>query len=154
MNTVKMGLVPHETLWRCHGLAKSAGLISLAHTVADLVTAPPQAVLPYDLLEGLAAIADGRTKHVFNGSCPDKVEGNAVRDAECPACKVLLCLDASNESVKDNCGLPSAEEELKQLRAKSSVLSSIVDACLVAGYRGDTSVLDFIKEKLNPTQGT
>lgn len=47
-----------------------------------------------ELLSELVSIADGRIKHVFNGSCPDQVEGHAVRDDDCPACQVLKRFDA------------------------------------------------------------
>lgn len=177
MTATKMGLVPHETLWRCHGLAKSAGLISLSHVIADYIAAPAQAVLPNDLLEGLVAVAEGRISHVFNGACPDSVEGGAIRDAECPACQILLRVTSAgvrlDQSVvappSDNAGQvpfvalekPSAaavsqthpvptEDELKKLIGHSKVLSNIIDACFARGYKGDTSILDFVKEKLNP----
>jgi hypothetical protein len=47
-----------------------------------------------EILNDLASIADGRIKHVFNGSCPDEVEGHTVRDEDCPACQVLKRYDA------------------------------------------------------------
>lgn len=50
-------------------------------------------LVPAELLHDLEGIAVGRTVHVFNGSCPDQVEGEMVRDDECPACQVLLRLD-------------------------------------------------------------
>jgi hypothetical protein len=47
-----------------------------------------------DVLEQLRAIATGETQHVYNGLCPDQVEGPAVRDDACPACRVLLAADS------------------------------------------------------------
>lgn len=35
-------------------------------------------------------IATGKTPHVYNGMCPDSLEGHAVRDDECPACNAIL----------------------------------------------------------------
>lgn len=49
-------------------------------------------------MQSLTAIADGRIRHVFNGSCPDPVEGPSVRDDECPACKILSALDAAQRT--------------------------------------------------------
>lgn len=168
-----MGLVPHETLWRCHGLAKSAGLISLSHIIENHIAAPAQALLPHDLLESVVAVAEGRVSHVFNGACPDSVEGSAVRDADCPACQILLRVTSLDQgtisSSADNAGQgrsvalekPNAaavnlgqpvatEDELKTLITRSAVLSSIIDACFDSGFKGETSILDFVKEKLNP----
>jgi len=34
-------------------------------------------------------VATGKVKHVFNGLCPDEIEGPFVRDAACPACRML-----------------------------------------------------------------
>lgn len=42
------------------------------------------------LIEKLVKIATGELKHVYNGQCPDAVEGPLVRDPDCPACQVLL----------------------------------------------------------------
>lgn len=53
-----------------------------------------KSVVPAELVNDLEGIAVGRTAHVFNGSCPDQVEGEMVRDDECPACQILLRLDA------------------------------------------------------------
>lgn len=52
-----------------------------------------------ELVLDLEGIAVGRTAHVFNGSCPDQVEGEMVRDDECPACQILLRLDAHKGAV-------------------------------------------------------
>lgn len=48
-----------------------------------------------DLIEGLVKIATGELKHVYNGLCPDAVEGPLVRDPECPACQLLLTAERS-----------------------------------------------------------
>jgi hypothetical protein len=56
-------------------------------------------VVPAELIQELEGIAVGRTAHVFNGSCPDQVEGEIVRDDECPACQVLLRIDAHKRTV-------------------------------------------------------
>ncbi|MFJ7794634.1 hypothetical protein [Pseudomonas sp. NPDC096950] len=45
---------------------------------------------------------------------------------------------------------PELEQELQALRAESKVFATIVDVCFAAGFRGDTSVLDFIQSKLKP----
>jgi hypothetical protein len=56
-------------------------------------------VLPAELVNDLEGIAVGRTAHVFNGSCPDQVEGEMVRDDECPSCQILMRLDALKRAV-------------------------------------------------------
>lgn len=43
-----------------------------------------------DHIDGLTKIATGELRHVYNGECPDQVEGSKVRDPDCPACQVLL----------------------------------------------------------------
>ncbi|MGY4838020.1 hypothetical protein [Burkholderia pyrrocinia] len=47
-----------------------------------------------DVLQQLRAIATGELQHAYNGMCPDQVEGPAVRDEDCPACRALLAADA------------------------------------------------------------
>jgi hypothetical protein len=47
-----------------------------------------------ELLTKLREIATGEARHVYNGMCPDEIEGPTVRDDECPACRVLLAADA------------------------------------------------------------
>lgn len=37
----------------------------------------------------LAAVAAGTIRHIYNGDCPDDVEGPDARDPDCPACQVL-----------------------------------------------------------------
>lgn len=54
--------------------------------------------VPPELVHDLAGIAVGRIVHVFNGSCPDQVEGESARDDECPACRILLRVDALRTS--------------------------------------------------------
>jgi hypothetical protein len=66
--------------------------LALSHTSTSLV--------PAKLVHDLEGIAVGRTAHLFNGSCPDQVEGEMVRDDECPACQVLLQLDAHKRAVQ------------------------------------------------------
>lgn len=49
-----------------------------------------------DHIDGLTKIATGELRHVYNGECPDPVEGPKVRDPDCPACQVLLAATASS----------------------------------------------------------
>lgn len=51
--------------------------------------APPESV-PAELIQDLVGIAVGRIVHIYNGSCPDQIEGENVRDDECPACQILM----------------------------------------------------------------
>lgn len=44
-------------------------------------------------LSSLYAIATGQVQHVYNGLCPDGLEGPHVRDDECPACLLLIAAD-------------------------------------------------------------
>ncbi|MEX6780375.1 hypothetical protein [Pseudomonas aeruginosa] len=64
-----------------------------------MITRPAQAAetsngagMQFDLSLALALyhIATGQTPHAYNGMCPDALEGHAVRDDECPACKAIL----------------------------------------------------------------
>lgn len=43
-----------------------------------------------DPAKSLARVADGTVPHVFNGMCPDAVEGHDSRDPDCPACQALI----------------------------------------------------------------
>ena len=40
-------------------------------------------------MEELEAVATGQVLHIWNGSCPDAIEGYNVRDPGCPACRAL-----------------------------------------------------------------
>lgn len=40
-------------------------------------------------------IATGQIPHVYNGMRPDALEGHAVRDDECPACKAIIRFEES-----------------------------------------------------------
>lgn len=54
-----------------------------------------QVQIPDSVLAGLYAVSSGQVEHVFNGLCPDSVEGYEVRDDECPACIELIKADAA-----------------------------------------------------------
>ena len=43
----------------------------------------------------LCHVATGQTPHVYNGMCPDALEGHSVRDDECPACKAIMRFEES-----------------------------------------------------------
>lgn len=45
------------------------------------------------VIRDLAAVAVGNVKHVRNGACPDEIEGDKVRDRDCPACCALIAAD-------------------------------------------------------------
>lgn len=45
------------------------------------------------IIAQLVAVANGQVKHVYNGLCPDAVEGHNTRDDECPACRALIAAD-------------------------------------------------------------
>jgi nitrogen regulatory protein PII-like uncharacterized protein len=64
-----------------------------------MITSPEKAddtsncsVMPINLAMVMALyhIATGKTPHSYNGMCPDSLEGHAVRDDECPACKAIM----------------------------------------------------------------
>ena len=54
---------------------------------------PQPITLPLDVLAGLYAVGTGQVHHVFNGLCPDQLEGPLVRDEDCPACRALMAVD-------------------------------------------------------------
>lgn len=43
-----------------------------------------------DIAARLAKVADGSIPHIFNGMCPDAIEGHDSRDPDCPACQLLI----------------------------------------------------------------
>lgn len=45
--------------------------------------------------DDLIKVATGQVRHLYNGECPDEVEGPNVRDPDCPACQVLLAAATS-----------------------------------------------------------
>lgn len=40
-------------------------------------------------LRDLIAVAEDRMPHLYQGRCPDRVEGPESRDPDCPACRAL-----------------------------------------------------------------
>lgn len=56
---------------------------------------------PQELIQQIHDVATCRIPHVYNGKCPDAVEGPDVRDEECPACKVLIGADRVLNPVGD-----------------------------------------------------
>ncbi|WP_065961246.1 hypothetical protein [Curtobacterium sp. UCD-KPL2560] len=44
-------------------------------------------------LQNLIDVATGKTMHLFDGPCPDHVEGWDSRDDECPACRVIVAAE-------------------------------------------------------------
>ena len=43
----------------------------------------------HEAMHVLVAHAEGRARHLFNGQCPDAVEGHAARDPQCLVCQSL-----------------------------------------------------------------
>lgn len=41
-------------------------------------------------IQKLLSVGSGEIDHLWQGSCPDQVEGPNVRDFECPACKIMI----------------------------------------------------------------
>jgi len=55
---------------------------------------------PVTQAQALLDAATGKTPHVFNGLCPDSIEGPDVRDPDCPACQALMGVtQAKSEAV-------------------------------------------------------
>lgn len=71
------------------------------------------------LIAQLIEVATAKIPHVYNGMCPDAVEGHDVRDTECPACKVLL---AAAQPVASG-----QSEHVTQTAAMDAWLDSVVD---------------------------
>jgi hypothetical protein len=99
--------LPREVVERAHQrLTHAASAFKGAKPSRDelrAALAAPEtgaAVFPLALIHDLAGVAVGRTVHVFNGACPDQVEGELVRDDECPACQILMRLDALKSQEK------------------------------------------------------
>lgn len=46
--------------------------------------------IPTDLILRLFDVVTCKIQHLYNGQCPDAVEGPNVRDDDCPACKVMI----------------------------------------------------------------
>ncbi|MCO2528489.1 hypothetical protein FA331_12975 [Pseudomonas aeruginosa] len=53
-----------------------------------------------ELVRKLYDVATCRVPHVFNGQCPDSMEGSDVRDPDCPACQVLIQVGRQLEGAK------------------------------------------------------
>lgn len=53
-----------------------------------------------ELVRKLYDVATCCVPHVFNGQCPDSMEGSDVRDPDCPACQVLIQVGRQLEGAK------------------------------------------------------
>ena len=51
------------------------------------------AALAGEVIRDLIAVATGQVEHVYHGRCPDKIEGHATRDHECPACRAITAAE-------------------------------------------------------------
>ena len=56
-------------------------------------TAPPEPVNAR-----LLAVATGKIPHLYEGRCPDSVNGPESRDPDCPACQAIAAAEAQQES--------------------------------------------------------
>lgn len=77
-----------EAIARARSWIESPGLRPESATVRAV------AAQLLDHIDGLTKIATGELRHVYNGECPDEVEGSNVRDPDCPACQVLMAVSA------------------------------------------------------------
>jgi len=48
------------------------------------------------LITQLIDVATGRIPHIYQGTCPDVIEGHQVRDEECPACRIVIEAERAN----------------------------------------------------------
>lgn len=73
-----------EAIARARSWIESPGIRPQPATVRNVVAQ----LLEH--IDDLTKIATGEIRHVYNGECPDQIEGSKVRDTECPACQVLI----------------------------------------------------------------
>lgn len=67
-------------------------------------------VMSAEVLAGLYAVCSGKLQHVFMGACPDALEGDQVRDDECPACRAMIASDGLLRAA--GVTLPAASESV------------------------------------------
>lgn len=68
-----------------------------------------------EALVALVAVATGKIVHVYNGECPDEIEGHDRRDPACPACQAIEAALASREPAAQPKAAPGAVEEAARL---------------------------------------
>ena len=69
--------------------SSSEGAACSAHAIRRLAPAMLRAGQNAAAWQTLRDYAEGRIDHANAGSCPDSIEGPAVRDPECPVCQAL-----------------------------------------------------------------
>lgn len=103
---------PQHTYYPLHGLYEGDTVTHIAPLAPPSmpITVMPECVpatgkhqdsvelLTTSLMQ-LYATSTGMLAHVFNGMCPDAINGNSIRDQECPACIALLTADAVLKAV-------------------------------------------------------
>lgn len=85
-----------EAIERARSWAENPG------TRPDPAKAKVVARVMVEHIDWLTKIASGELRHVYNGLCPDPVEGYKVRDTECPACQVLMAAEQAKPGIDIN----------------------------------------------------
>jgi hypothetical protein len=76
-------------------------------------TAPPEPVNAR-----LLAVATGKIPHLYEGRCPDYVNGPESRDPDCPACQAIAAAEAQQERLLQD--MHDAGREINRVMAESA----------------------------------
>lgn len=66
----------------------------------------------------LLDVATGKTPHLYEGRCPDYVNGPESRDPDCPACQAIVSADAQQERLLQD--MHDAGREIDRVMAEAT----------------------------------
>lgn len=73
----------------------------------------------------LLDVATGKTPHLYEGRCPDYVNGPESRDPDCPACQAIVSADAQQERLLQD--MHDAGREIDRVMAEAAPKAPQVD---------------------------
>jgi len=86
------------------------------HKSKDLVSARPVPAEPVNAR--LLDVATGKTPHLYEGRCPDYVNGPESRDPDCPACQAIVSAEAQQERLLQD--MHDAGREIDRVMAETA----------------------------------
>lgn len=101
----------------------------------------------------LLAVATGKIPHLYEGRCPDYVNGPESRDPDCPACQAIAAAEAQQERLMQD--MHDAGREVDRVMAEAApkavrlTHADIAKALASAGlkpedYREDGEILPLV----------
>ena len=103
-------------------ISKPAGCVMRDFSIRPLFARP----VPAEPVNArLLAVATGKIPHLYEGRCPDYVNGPESRDPDCPACQAIAAAEAQQERLLQD--MHDAGREIDRVMAESAPKAPQVD---------------------------